>query len=115
MAVEALAGHFDQSGALIALPVSGHVNHSLLTASAVKTFTPSANAVGARFVLITVMDGDVYWRPNANPVVPASDITDGTGSFAMVSGSSRLLRIDGVTTLRAISASAAKVTLEYFS
>jgi hypothetical protein len=101
----------DPTGAIAAPCLADYVDHRVLGAGVAET---QAIPTGARIVAVTSTTL-AYLRPNADPAVPAADVTDGTGGHVLQAGITRWFSIDGVTDLRVIAAGTPTVSFEFYS
>lgn len=98
-------GHFEPKDIFARKP-SGHTDARVLAAGVAETHTPPA---GANYVLFSG-SADFYARPNADPVVPSSDVTDGSAGEL----NPTIWSLEGVTTIRLIAGVEAIVTLSFY-
>lgn len=89
-------------------PFPIHVNHRAVTAA--ETETVPANAYR-----VVINSDAAIWMSDGTAVVPAGDVTDGTGSFLLGAFQPRCFEVVPDQTLSVISASGtANVSFEYF-
>lgn len=84
----------------------GYIDNRVLGVATVESHTPP---VGANFVVFGAT-GDFWARANADPAVPAADVTDGTGSEL----NPVIWILDGVVTIRLISAAAQTISMSFY-
>ena len=77
--------------------------------------TPQSASIpaGSRFAQV-VSELTVWVRKDADPTIPVASRT-GSEAVLVPAGSGRLIRVDGATTLRAVSASAGICSLEFLA
>lgn len=90
--------------------VPGYRNHYVVTAA--KTITVPAGA----FRMVLCPDANIWWAADGTAaVVPAGDVTDGTGSAFWGAGQTRIFEVSPADTLSVISASGtANVGVEFW-
>lgn len=89
------------------IPFSDYVNVQALAAGVAETVNLPSNA---KFIIFS-STGDFYARINGTAVIPAGDITDGTGSEI-----NPIIRsLVGVTSLSIIAPSGCQVTMAFYS
>jgi hypothetical protein len=90
-------------------PFPSYVNHHAVTTAETETVPAGAT----RVVISTSAD---IWLSDGTGAVPAGDVIDGTGSFLMGAGTTRVFYVSPTQTLSVVSASGtANVSFEYFT
>ena len=102
----------DRNGNVYPIPVPADwVDHRVFAAATAETHTGPA---GAAFCMVTPTV-DSYVNLSGTAVVPAADVTDGTGSVLVPAGTSRLFSVVGDVTFSFIASAAGVMQLEFWS
>lgn len=98
----------DLKGGVSVTPFPIYVNHRVVTAAETETVPAGAT--------IVVIGADVgIWVSDGTAQVPASDVTDGTGSFYLAAGVSEPFYVTPAQTISVIaSAGTANVSFRYY-
>lgn len=90
---------------------SDYVDARVLAAAVAEPLPVPATA---RFLRLSG-NGVFYYNTRAAAIVPAADISDGSSPICIAAGVSRLICLDGITSISVIAPAATVVSAEWFA